>query len=51
LLGVAVCFLIVTNFVPPSYFPNLSLWLLAGVVWSGRYVTRDAAAESSRARP
>jgi putative inorganic carbon (hco3(-)) transporter len=51
LLGVAVCFVIVTNFVPPSYFPNLSVWLLAGVVWSGRYVTRDAAAGSSRAHP
>ena len=51
LLGVAVCFVIVTNFVPPSYFPNLSLWLLAGLVWSGRYITWDSAAESSRAHP
>jgi O-antigen ligase len=50
LLAVAVCFLIVTNFVPPSYFPNLSVWLLAGIVWSGRYITRDVQEDSTRAR-
>jgi putative inorganic carbon (hco3(-)) transporter len=37
LLAVAVCFAVVTNFVPPSVFPNLALWLWAGVVWSSRY--------------
>jgi O-antigen ligase len=62
LLATAVCYVIVTNFTPPSVFPNLSLWLLAGVVWSGRYEsTREAArgggaggstgARSSSARP
>jgi O-antigen ligase len=38
LLAVAVCFAVVTNFVPPSVFPNLALWLWAGVVWSSRYL-------------
>jgi O-antigen ligase len=42
LLAVAICFLIVTNFVPISVFPNLSVWLWAGVVWSGRYAMEAA---------
>jgi O-antigen ligase len=37
LLAVAVCYFVVTNFVPPSVFPPLVLWLWAGVVWAGRY--------------
>lgn len=50
LFAVAVCYMIITNFVPPYVFPNLSLWLWAGVCWSGRYapaaaVGRQGAAE------
>lgn len=36
-LGLAVCFLIVANFVPPTLFQNLLLWLWAGVLWSQSY--------------
>jgi O-antigen ligase len=36
LIAYAVFFAIVANFVPPQVFPNLMLWLWAGVVWSGR---------------
>ena len=52
LLAVAVCYVIVSNFVPPSVFPNLSLWLWAGVVWSGRYgATGDSAHVASTGGP
>jgi putative inorganic carbon (hco3(-)) transporter len=37
LLATLVIFVIVGNSVPPTEFPNLSLWLLAGVAFSGRY--------------
>jgi putative inorganic carbon (hco3(-)) transporter len=37
LIAVFVMFLVVANSVPPSLFPNLSLWLVAGVAFSGRY--------------
>jgi len=37
LLSVLIVFVVVSNSVPPTLFPNLSLWLLAGVVFSGRY--------------
>jgi O-antigen ligase len=46
LLAVAAAFVVVTNFVPPSNFPNLALWLWAGVCWAGRY---PAEVESGRA--
>ncbi len=36
-VGLAVCFLIVANFVPPTLFQNLLFWLWAGVIWSGSY--------------
>jgi len=42
LLAIAVCFVVVINFVPPIAFPSLALWLWAGVVWSGRYAEREA---------
>ena len=52
LLAVAVCYVIVSNFVPPSVFPNLSLWLWAGVVWSGRYGSKPShAAPSASSSP
>lgn len=37
LLGVLIVFAVVCNSVPPTLFPNLSLWLLAAVVFCGRY--------------
>jgi len=37
LVAVVVMFCAVSNSVPPTLFPNLSLWLLAAVVFSGRY--------------
>jgi O-antigen ligase len=38
LLAIAAAYLIVMNSVPPTAWLNRSLWLLAGVVYSGRYV-------------
>jgi O-antigen ligase len=38
LLATLVIFVVVANSIPPEEFPNLSLWLLAGVAFSGRYV-------------
>jgi O-antigen ligase len=37
LVAVFTIFLVVANAVPPSLFPNLSLWMLAGVASAGRY--------------
>jgi putative inorganic carbon (HCO3(-)) transporter len=48
LLAVAVCFMVVTNFVPPYAFPNFCLWLWAAVVWSGRYSDGE---DEQHARP
>jgi putative inorganic carbon (HCO3(-)) transporter len=44
LLAVAVACVVVLNAVPPTTWPNRSLWLLAGVAYAGRY----AWAESER---
>ena len=41
LLAVATAYLVVLNAVPPTAWPNRSLWLMAGVVDSGRYLARD----------
>jgi putative inorganic carbon (HCO3(-)) transporter len=41
LLAVATSYLVVTNFTPPSVFPNFSLWLFAAVAWSGRYAEHE----------
>jgi O-antigen ligase len=38
LLAVATAYLVVLNSVPPTAWPNRSLWLLAGVAYSGRYL-------------
>jgi O-antigen ligase len=35
-LAYAIFYLVVSNFVPPQFFPNLMFWLLAGVAASGR---------------
>ena len=37
LLAAAVIFVVVADAIPPIGFPNLSLWLLAAVAYSGRY--------------
>jgi O-antigen ligase len=37
LLAVAIAFLVVASAVPPTAWPNRSLWLLAGVVYGGYY--------------
>ena len=37
LIAVVVMFISVAFSVPPTLFPNLALWLWAGVVFSGRY--------------
>jgi putative inorganic carbon (HCO3(-)) transporter len=47
LLAVAICYVVISNFVPPSVFPNLSLWLWAGVVWSANYPRPDDAESPS----
>jgi len=36
LVAIGVFYLVVCNFVPPVVFPNLIIWLWAGVVWVGR---------------
>jgi O-antigen ligase len=36
LIAIGVFYLVVCNFVPPVVFPNLIIWLWAGVVWVGR---------------
>jgi putative inorganic carbon (hco3(-)) transporter len=36
LVAIGVFYLVVSNFVPPVVFPNLIVWLWAGVVWAGR---------------
>ena len=38
LLALATAYLVVLNAVPPTAWPNRSLWLLAGVVASGQYL-------------
>jgi putative inorganic carbon (hco3(-)) transporter len=47
LLALFVFFAIVQSLVPPTVFPNLCLWLWAGVVWAGRHQAAggDLAAE------
>lgn len=35
LVAIAVAYAVITNFVPPQVFPNLTLWLWAGVCWVG----------------
>ena len=46
LLAVAICFMVVTNFVPPYTFPNLCIWLWVAVAWSGRYAVAEAGARA-----
>lgn len=36
LIAITAFFLVMVNFVPPVVFPNLIIWLWAGVVWAGR---------------
>jgi putative inorganic carbon (HCO3(-)) transporter len=48
LLAVAMAFVVISNAIPPTSWPNRSLWLFAGVAFSGRYV--GAAAGVPRGR-
>jgi O-antigen ligase len=41
LLAVTAACLFVLNAVPPTTWPNRSLWLLAGVAYAGRYATPE----------
>jgi len=43
LIAVAIMFAVVANSIPPSEFPNLALWLWAGVVLAGRYELKEQA--------
>jgi O-antigen ligase len=44
LIAIAAFFLVMVNFVPPVVFPNLVIWLWAGIVWAGRaWAPRPAA--------
>jgi putative inorganic carbon (hco3(-)) transporter len=45
LLAIALMFVVVSDSTPPTLFPNLSLWLWAGVVFGGRYASSDSSAE------
>lgn len=47
LVGVVVIFAVVSDSVPPSLFPNLSLWLFAAVAFSGRYAGPPVAVRGS----
>jgi O-antigen ligase len=42
LLAMALAYLVVMNAVPPTAWANRSLWLVAGVVYSGRYAAAGA---------
>jgi putative inorganic carbon (hco3(-)) transporter len=44
LVAAAVIFVVVANAIPPIAFPNLSLWLLAGVAYGGRYARSSSSA-------
>jgi putative inorganic carbon (hco3(-)) transporter len=48
LLAVAMAFVVVANAVPPTAWPNRSLWLLAGVALSGRYIATAGGANRGR---
>jgi O-antigen ligase len=39
LVAIAIAYLVVLNAVPPTAWLNRSIWLFAGVVFSGRYIT------------
>lgn len=45
-LAYAVFYLVVSNFVPPQFFPNLMFWLLAGVAAAGRARRPDSKADA-----
>jgi putative inorganic carbon (HCO3(-)) transporter len=44
LIAIATFYVVVVNFVPPVVFPNLIIWLWAGVVWAGRVPSSRRAA-------
>jgi hypothetical protein len=42
LVAIAAAYLVVSNSVPPTAWLNRSIWLFAGVVYSGRYILSEA---------
>lgn len=48
LIAVVVIFAVVQNSIPPTMFPPLSLWFIAGIVFSGRYAEGQAGARVAR---
>lgn len=48
LLAVAMAYLVVANAIPPTSWPNRSLWLFAGVALSGRYIGEAVGATRAR---
>jgi O-antigen ligase len=51
LLAIAVASLVVSNSVPPTAWLNRALWLFAGVVYSGRYVSQSDTAHGNGWHP
>jgi putative inorganic carbon (HCO3(-)) transporter len=51
LLAIATASLVVSNSVPPTAWLNRALWLFAGIVYSGRYVSRSGTADGNGWRP
>jgi O-antigen ligase len=51
LLAIFVMLLVVSNSVPPTEFPNLSVWLFAGVAFSGRYAVKARAGPAPAVAP
>jgi putative inorganic carbon (hco3(-)) transporter len=54
LAAIAMAYLVVLNSVPPTAWLNRSIWLFAGVVYSGRYIASASSrpiAHSSQAGP
>jgi putative inorganic carbon (HCO3(-)) transporter len=51
LLAIFLMFVVVSNSVPPTLFQNLVLWLWAGVVFSGRYLSEADSTVAGAAVP
>jgi putative inorganic carbon (HCO3(-)) transporter len=51
LIAIATFYLVVVNFVPPVVFPNLIVWLWAGIVWAGREPAPRRAAQRVALEP
>lgn len=51
LVAIGVFYLVVSNFVPPVVFPNLIVWLWAGIVWVGRQPSPKAMRKVAMQQP